>query len=248
MTKESLKDTKKQEAEETHSLFQNRKYDNPEIIERVEGIANEILKETTSNKYRDHFFHLMIEKLGLKNGVEIGVDLGLFAQHILTKTKIEKYYCVDLWMDNFGSDYKPGYYDKDGNNRFNKAKEALGPFLGNIEIPLEDSGRAAMLKMSSEKASKLIQDDTLDFCYIDGDHSLEGVFKDIYCWMPKIKIGGIVGFHDFKDGPKSGITNFWGEQLDYKVKTVAEYYCLRYGHKLNVIGGRILNGWFVKNR
>jgi hypothetical protein len=150
-------------------------------------------------------------------------------------------------MDNFGSDYKPGYYDKDGNNRFNKAKEVLVPFLGNIEKPWEDSGRAVMLKMSSEKASTLIQDNTLDFCYIDGDHSLEMIF-DLYSWVPKIRRGGICSGHDYKDGPKSGMTNFFGGQLDYKVKTCVDYYCLRHGYKLNIIGGRILSWFFVKSR
>lgn len=233
-----IKDQKAKEIIETKDKFDNKKYENQEIIDKAEEAANSILEEKISNKYRDHFFPLMINKLGLKTGVEIGVDLGLFSKHILDKTTIEKYYCVDLWMDDFGSDYKPGYYDKDGNNRFNKAYELLKPF----------GDRVVMMKMSSVEASTKFVDNSLDYCYIDGDHSLQGVFLDIYHWLPKVKIGGIIGFHDFKNGPKSGIKDAWGEQLDYAVKTVAEYYCQRYGHKLNVLGGRILNGWFVKNR
>lgn len=246
--REKIKSQKLQEMTETKSKFENKKYKNQELINKVEDVANLILKETTSNKYRDHFFPLMIDKLDLKIGVEIGVDNGSFSKHILEKSKIEKYYCVDTWQDNFGSDFKPGYYDKDGDKRFNIARETLKPFLGNYEKPEEDSGRAIMLRMKSVEASIRFLDNSIDYCYIDGDHSLEGVFTDIYNWMPKMKVGGILGFHDFKNGPKSGINDHWGEQLDYAVKNVVEYYCLRYGHKLNVVGGRILNAWFVKNR
>lgn len=236
--KGKIKLAKAKEAEESRAKFENKKYENQELIDRIEGIANSILKETTCNKYRDHFFPLMINKLDLKAGVEIGVDLGLFSKHILEKTKIEKYYCVDLWMDDFGSDFKPGYYDKDGSKRFNQAYELLKPY----------GDRVVMMRMASVEASKKTEDNSLDFCYIDGDHSLFGVALDLLMWVPKVKVGGIIGLHDFKDGPKSGIKDFWGEQLDYKVKTAAEEYCLRFGHKLNVLGGRILNGWFVKNR
>lgn len=248
MKNQKIKLQKIQEAEESRKKFENKKYENQELIDRIEGIANSILKETTSNKYRDHFFPLMISKLNLKTGVEIGVDLGLFSKHILEKTKIEKYYCVDTWQDDFGSNFKPGYYNKDGNVRFNKASETLKLYLGSFENPLAQNGRAVMLRMTGEEASKKLENNSLDFCYIDGDHSLFGIAIDLLLWTPKIKIGGIVGWHDHKDGPKSGIKDFWGEQLDYRVKMATEEYCYRFGHKLNVIGGRILNGYFIKNR
>ena len=225
-----------------------RNYVNQEMVNRVDVIANKILKDNYRNKYRDRFFPLLINEMNLKIGVEIGVDKAGFSKQILEETKIEKYVCIDTWQDNFGSDYKPEYYNKDGNVRFNEARETLRPFLGNFEKPWEDSGRAIMLRMTSLIAATKIIDNSLDFCYIDGDHSLEGIYDDIKAWIPKVKLGGIISGHDFKDGPKSGINDHWGDQLDYRIKTVMDDYTRRHGYKLNVIGGVIKNWWFIKNK
>lgn len=40
-------------------------------------------------------------------------------------------------------------------------------------------------------------DKSLDFVYIDGDHSLSGFLSDFWCWIPKIKHGGYIGGHDY---------------------------------------------------
>lgn len=42
-----------------------------------------------------------------------------------------------------------------------------------------------------------VPDQSLDFIYIDGDHSYEAVKKDIVAWIPKVKIGGVISGHDF---------------------------------------------------
>ena len=223
-------------------------YENQELITTIEAKAEEIVKGKHSNCYRDHFFPSMISALNYKHGAEIGVDKGGFSVQVLSKTKLDKYFCVDTWQDDFGSDCKPGYFAKDGNVRFTEAKDALKPYLGNYDQPHLDGGRAIMIRMPSVKASNTITDNTLDFCYIDGDHSLFGIYDDLFAWVPKVKVGGIISGHDYKDGPRSGINDFWGDQLDYKIKTVVDSYCLKFGHKLNPVGGLIKSWWFIKNR
>jgi predicted O-methyltransferase YrrM len=55
--------------------------------------------------------------------------------------------------------------------------------------------------MTSEQAAHAMPDNTLDFCYIDADHSYDGVKKDLNIWLPKVKSGGIICGHDYvKDG------------------------------------------------
>ena len=230
----------KKEKECAKIVKSDLKYENKELIDKTDDIAQQILNKSWRNKHRDHFFPQLINDLNLKTGVEIGVDKGEFSVQILEKSNIEKYYCVDNWMDDFGSNHKKGYYDKDGNVRYNEAKANLQKYI--------DVNRAIMLRMTSVEAAKKFEDNSLDYVYIDGDHSLEGITFDIYSWMPKLRIGGVCGMHDYKDGPRSGINGYFGKQLDYKVKTVVDYYCERYGHKLNPVGGRIMSCWFVKNR
>ena len=214
-------------------------YKNKDIIDKVEKIAEAILSEKHSNHHRDRFFPELINRMNYKIGAEIGVDKGDFSEHILSKTQIEMYYGIDTWQDDFGSNHKPDYFDKEGNVRLNQALEKLSPYVLN--------SRVILLRMEGLQASKKFEEETIDFCYIDGDHSLGGIYNDVVAWTPKVKIGGIIAGHDYKDGPRSGISDYFGEQLDYKIKTVVDYYCQRYGHKLNVIGGRILSWYFVKN-
>lgn len=216
------------------------KYENQELIDKIEKVAEEILKAKYSNCYRDKFFPMIIEKLGFKVGVEIGVDKASFSNHVLSKTNIDMYYCIDTWQDDFGSDYRPEFFNKDGDIRFNEAYNTIKEYV--------DSKRAVLIKSTGLEASKDFGTETIDFCYIDGDHSLGGIYTDIVAWTPKVKIGGIISGHDYKDGGKSGINDYFGKQLDYKIKTVVDYYCQRYGYKLNEVGSRIKSWWFVKNK
>ena len=41
----------------------------------------------------------------------------------------------------------------------------------------------------------------IDFLFIDGDHRYEGVKGDIETWVPRVRDGGIVAFHDYIEPP-----------------------------------------------
>lgn len=214
----------------------NKIYRNENVVNEIEKNAEEILNSQRTNHHRDKFFPLMIEKMGYKNGAEIGVDKGGFSHHLLSKTKLEKLYCIDCWMDDFGSNHRPGEYDPVGNNRMEEAQETLKDY----------KDRTVFIKATSLEASQKIENNSLDFCYIDGDHSLEGIYTDLYAWIHKVRVGGILAGHDYKDGPGSGIKDYSGKQLPYKVKTVVDNFGDQYGFKIHPVGGRIMSWWFVK--
>jgi len=46
--------------------------------------------------------------------------------------------------------------------------------------------------MTSEEAVKLYEDNSIDFLLVDGDHSYQGVIKDIQNFFPKMKSGGLI--------------------------------------------------------
>jgi len=52
-------------------------------------------------------------------------------------------------------------------------------------------------KIDSAAAAQLFVDGEVDFCFIDADHTPEGVARDIEAWWPKIRVGGILGGHDY---------------------------------------------------
>jgi hypothetical protein len=53
-----------------------------------------------------------------------------------------------------------------------------------------------------------IPDGSLDFAYIDGDHTLRGITIDLIRLLPKVKEGGIIGGDDFVNTPWQHDTRF----------------------------------------
>lgn len=76
----------------------------------------------------------------------------------------------------------------------------------------EDSHKEETL----QKVKEILNGNELDFLYIDGDHSYEGVKKDFEMYGPLIRKGGIIAFHDIsfsflKEESSVDVPKFWGE-------------------------------------
>jgi predicted O-methyltransferase YrrM len=56
---------------------------------------------------------------------------------------------------------------------------------------------ARLIDADSEHAAPLIADESLAFCFIDGDHTHDYIIRDIELWTPKVMHGGIIVFHDY---------------------------------------------------
>ena len=69
------------------------------------------------------------------------------------------------------------------------------------------------LVMKSVDAARIFKDGILDFVFIDGDHTYEGVKSDIEAWLPKLKVGGVMAGHDYKEGAK-GLRRAVDEKFD----------------------------------
>ena len=57
-----------------------------------------------------------------------------------------------------------------------------------------------------DKVKALLGGELLDFLFIDGDHTKEGVTLDYADYSRLVRQGGIIAFHDIRDG---GIKEFW---------------------------------------
>lgn len=119
-------------------------------------------------------------------GAEIGVAEGLHARDMLENWKIKKLYLVDAWktMDQFGdASNEQAWHDEN---------------LANVKILTEPhKKKVKFLRGHSVKMSEKVEDESLDFIYLDGDHSYEGVLADLMAWVPKVKKGGLVSGHDY---------------------------------------------------
>lgn len=75
---------------------------------------------------------------------------------------------------------------KPSNEEFETVEKILGKdALSRLERVLGNSGEMDW------------QGDLFDMIYIDGDHREPGVRADCQAWIPKVKDGGLVTFHDY---------------------------------------------------
>ncbi|MEM4489080.1 MAG: class I SAM-dependent methyltransferase [Desulfurococcaceae archaeon] len=66
-----------------------------------------------------------------------------------------------------------------------------------------------------EIVRKILGDRGLDFLFIDGDHTYEGVKKDFEMYSPLVEKGGMIAFHDIVEHPpKTGCEVSFGMKLN----------------------------------
>ncbi len=98
-------------------------------------------------------------------------------------------------VDPWGMDYIDPLIS--GDERLALAQQAIRG-LPNISLMRSRSVEAAeLLAYSEDRESFLGTTNLLDFVYIDGDHSYEGVLADIDAWWPLIRSGGFLCGHDW---------------------------------------------------
>lgn len=108
---------------------------------------------------------------------------------------------VDMPGSNFGGGY-PHYKE-----RIFQTFAAKGQKL---HLLREDSHAQSTL----EKARELLGGEKLDFLFIDGDHTYEGVKKDFEMYSGLVKKGGAIAFHDIAPhAPETGceVDRYWNE-------------------------------------
>ncbi|MCA9474062.1 MAG: class I SAM-dependent methyltransferase [Nitrospira sp.] len=74
------------------------------------------------------------------------------------------------------------------------------------------------LRGLSWEMSDRFEDRSVDFVFVDADHSYESVKKDLLAWLPKIRKGGVFAGHDYCQ-PTAGVRQAVNEVLG-EVKTV----------------------------
>ena len=120
-------------------------------------------------------------------GVEVGTFKGEFSKEIMENWE-GSLYMVDVWRPLSNEEYL------DASNHGNHETQIYGEAMNNIK-GFED--RAVMVRATSEIASNMFEDNSLDFVYIDANHAYDYVVQDIELWYPKVKEGGYLCGHDY---------------------------------------------------
>lgn len=138
-----------------------------------------------------------------KIGIEIGVGEGNYSNSILQNTNIKKLYSIDIWELN--------QFNPDPVGSYNRVLERFKDYIV--------KGRSECIKSNSKNALGRFQDESIDFIYIDGDHSYEGVMNDLQ-YYSKLKKGGVICGHDYSDswpGTVKAVNEFFKDKTIFTI-------------------------------
>jgi hypothetical protein len=140
--------------------------------------------------------------------VEIGAFLGrstsYLAVEIINSKKPITLYVVDTWQGSPDEIKESGGWGPNHVDffaewfRVNPGKDSMyEAFLKNVEPVLD---YITPLRMPSVEASELFDYNSLDFVYIDGDHSWKCINEDLLSWKNKVKYNGLLAGDDYPHG------------------------------------------------
>lgn len=134
---------------------------------------------------KDFLFHAMkhipVDGVVVEIGSWVGGSSVQLAEGILKFKKNAELFCIDPW-DNFCEELETA---RNGRNVYELFREHMRSYKHN------------QIKDRAENVVERFKDESIDFLFIDGDHSYEAVKRDIAMWLPKVKTGGIICGHDY---------------------------------------------------
>lgn len=135
-----------------------------------------------NNLLRKHFGDRPI------SGIEIGTGPGVLTLSILTNVdNVKHLYTIDPWKHKDGGEYEAWFPQEVLDVSRRTAYERVKPF----------KERATILPIESDAAIKQLGKNKYDFVWVDGDHTLDQVQRDLENYYPLVKKGGIFGGHDY---------------------------------------------------
>jgi hypothetical protein len=183
-------------------------------------------------------------------GVELGSFKGQFANTILNNWG-GKLLMVDVWRELPHQEYDDASNHREHIDAYSQSMENIKGF--------ED--RAYMMRMKGEHACDFIQDKSLDFIYIDANHTYDAVKQDLKLWYPKIKSGGLVMGHDYlpdyfyegKEEKDQALYTFPDGQPEkakytgmFGVNPAVNEFCKDNGYLINKTDEFLATWWFIK--
>jgi len=138
--------------------------------------------------------------------VEIGTCGGHFTEQILAIWPTCSLITIDCWAPY---DSVPIFTRDVQEARF---KNTSAKFAGNSNVTI--------VRNYSHLAAKTVPEASVDFIYIDGDHSRAAVLLDLQSWFSKLKKGGIMAGHDYYGDVKAVVDEFGAANgLDVRATT-----------------------------
>lgn len=176
------------------------------ILDNIYHMVEEACNEVAFR--RDECEKLFSLQMGLKNNaliVELGIGYGrtttIMAE--IAKHKNQTHIAIDNFCQDDGQRYKKHQQDRFNKYNWNKSK-------------LLESDTVDAVKKTGKKK--------VDLLLVDGDHTAEGVTRDIKAWLPRVKKGSYILFHDYgRDslpGPHAAVQPFLEDKKLEYIETI----------------------------
>lgn len=125
-------------------------------------------------------------------GVEVGTFAGDLSKRLLRRNDL-KLYLVDSWKKH---EKNSQYAANDFHGRLSLSQQE-SYYNQTIEVTRFAKDRVSIVRKDSLEAVNDFEDQSLDFVFLDADHTYEAIKADIEAWYPKVKVGGYLCGHDY---------------------------------------------------
>ena len=162
--------------------------------------------------------------------VEVGVWRGDYSVNIMQALQPNQFVGVDPYKLYPGMVSAPGpeYH----------TQQDLDQLAKRVQQRLQSQG-GELHRVSSVESATQFEDLSVDFVYIDGDHTHEGVTADIQAWWPKVRQGGILSGDDYTSGTT-------GKGFAFGVISAVEQFATQHKLSVNVTSGTNPSWWVIK--
>ena len=160
-----------------------------------------------SQFYADMIKRLPDEATIIEVGCWKGRSTACLGVEIVNSEKGVSLICVDSWK------YVPSTEQPvSSQTEFDKVYEE---FLKNTQV---FKGFLSVIRQGSDSAADVFDNESIDFVFIDANHTYESVKADILAWLPKVKVGGIIAGHDYFTRVHPGVKEAVDELLPDAIK------------------------------
>lgn len=155
--------------------------------------------------------------------VEVGVLIGALSREILRARSDVRLTMVDNWLP---MEQQPEAYIKTGDDHaLHDRDRAESHFQQARAVREQFSDRANMFRGDSVAVAATFCRENFDLVFLDADHSFEGVTADLAAWEGRVKAGGWIGGHDYRNPDprfRFGVTeavDAWSERRGISIET-----------------------------
>lgn len=175
-----------------NSKKENHRVDNLEINNKFKDYVTFFEKEDDDTTWEYGIFSKLISEFIPErdnlNIIEIGIARGGNVNDTFEKlgNRITSYIGVDPYISGY-----------DESDVFSQKSQIELDYCYSYVLNKINDDRFKLYRSSSEAVAPLIPNNSIDAIYIDGDHTYEGVLRDITLWRDKIKRDGIIVGDDY---------------------------------------------------